>query len=515
MLRKITLKNFMSHAETVVELADGLTVLTGPNNCGKSAIIAALQTLASNGKTKHVVRHGEKIASVAVETDEGDCVEWERKGTTVKYVINGEDIHRLQGGIPEQLHDILKLDRVDLGTGKASDRYDIHFGEQKSPVFLLGDTGSRAAQFFASSSDVSRLMEMQALHRSQVRDKKKEKKQLDKKSNANVARLAILSPIGSVNESIAAAESSAANLANQARQCQRIKALADALEQKEADCKLLQAASKELARLDQATSSIVKLQTDRQTAIKLKESCDAIEAKSELQTRLAREDEALRQLQDPPAQHQLKPLSDLTQKLAQTHGQMSRLTSVAQLLNTITPPPNLMPADSCRQLIERLEAIHETVARLRLTLEITQKLDPLPTLRDVSRLRTLITQLERREQRLTSIRLADVALDRLRIMESPKEGKPLSEMIAALERLTKARNKAKTSAIEAARNVQTCTDSIEAFVAANPKCSVCGGEVDAATLMSSASNAHSHAPQEHDPSQTDAGKKATEREASR
>ena len=135
MLRKITLKNFMSHSETVVELADGLTVLTGPNNCGKSAIVAALQTLATNGRTTHVKRHGEKSASVEVETSEGDCVQWERKGNTVKYVINGEDVHRVGQSVPEGLHEILKLDRVDLGTGKSTDRYDIHFGEQNRLCF--------------------------------------------------------------------------------------------------------------------------------------------------------------------------------------------------------------------------------------------------------------------------------------------------------------------------------------------------------------------------------------------
>ena len=31
----------MSHDDTTIELADGLTVLIGPNNCGKSAVVAA------------------------------------------------------------------------------------------------------------------------------------------------------------------------------------------------------------------------------------------------------------------------------------------------------------------------------------------------------------------------------------------------------------------------------------------------------------------------------------------
>ena len=253
----------MSHAETVIDLADGLTVLTGPNNCGKSAIVAALQTLATNGRTKHVTRHGEKIASVTVETDEGDCVQWERKGNTVKYVINGEDIHRVGQNTPEELHDVLKLDRVDLGTGNTADRYDIHFGEQKSPVFLLGDSGRRAAQFFASSSDVSRLMEMQALHRTQVRDQKKEKKRLEKESKENAVRLAVLNPITLINDSVSQAEKVASKFADRASRCKRIGDLIKSIERKQAECETLRATSKELARLDQATTSFADLQRER------------------------------------------------------------------------------------------------------------------------------------------------------------------------------------------------------------------------------------------------------------
>lgn len=38
MIRKIVLSNFMAHAHTELKLADGLTVLVGPNNIGKSTV---------------------------------------------------------------------------------------------------------------------------------------------------------------------------------------------------------------------------------------------------------------------------------------------------------------------------------------------------------------------------------------------------------------------------------------------------------------------------------------------
>ncbi|MDA0587441.1 MAG: AAA family ATPase [Planctomycetota bacterium] len=71
MIRRITLDNFMSHSHTVIESAEGLTVLVGPNNCGKSAVITALQTLCDNETGGFMVRRGESDCRVTVETDDG------------------------------------------------------------------------------------------------------------------------------------------------------------------------------------------------------------------------------------------------------------------------------------------------------------------------------------------------------------------------------------------------------------------------------------------------------------
>jgi len=42
MIRRIILENYMAHVRTVIEPADGLTVLAGPNNCGKTAVVETL-----------------------------------------------------------------------------------------------------------------------------------------------------------------------------------------------------------------------------------------------------------------------------------------------------------------------------------------------------------------------------------------------------------------------------------------------------------------------------------------
>jgi len=65
-------------------------VLIGPNNCGKSAVVSALQVLCSNPTSTYVLRHGAKECKIIVETDSGDRIIWSRKKSgSPKYEING------------------------------------------------------------------------------------------------------------------------------------------------------------------------------------------------------------------------------------------------------------------------------------------------------------------------------------------------------------------------------------------------------------------------------------------
>ena len=148
----------------------GLTVLIGQNNCGKSAIVSAIQTVCQNASGDYMVRHGAKCCSITIETLDGDELVWRREKNKTGYIVNGREVDRLKGSIPVDLHDYLKMPLVKT----SRDEVDVHLGEQKTPIFLLADKSADRAAFFAASSDSHRLIQMQSLHRQKVTIAKRE-----------------------------------------------------------------------------------------------------------------------------------------------------------------------------------------------------------------------------------------------------------------------------------------------------------------------------------------------------
>lgn len=167
----------MSHKNSVLELSKGLNILTGPNNSGKSAVISALQLLADLPLKEgdYMVRHGANEAEITIQTDADDELTWMRAGSTISLTINGERFVRLQNDrehFLNKLQKVLKLPRVYSKETKES--FDIHFGTQKDPIFLINEPSSRAALFFASSSDAGRLVEVREKYKELVKGKKRE-----------------------------------------------------------------------------------------------------------------------------------------------------------------------------------------------------------------------------------------------------------------------------------------------------------------------------------------------------
>lgn len=325
MIRRIELINFMSHPHTVIEPADGLTVLVGDNNTGKSAVIAALQILARNTSGDFMVRHGEKECRIIVTTDDGHELQWCRKGRAVSYTIDGREVHRLRGSVPEDLHNLLRLSLVET----EGEPFDVHFGEQKKPIFLLDDSPGRRATFFASSSDAIRLIEMQGRHRRKVQDAKASEVQLVRDAARLDARIDALSQLPKIG---------------------------GRLEQLEKSHSALLAEADQISGLSQA---ILRL-------------CET----KQLKIRWVKTSAALGPLPAPPEPVPTDPLRHRIQEMAQCRSRIRKNTAAAKAVKSLSPPPEIVDTRLLADLVERVTVTRRQADRLAQQKQTLQQLSP-------------------------------------------------------------------------------------------------------------------------------------------
>lgn len=484
MLRRITLENFMSHQHTVIDLADGLTVLTGPNNCGKSAVVAALQILASNGKSTHVMRHGEKICRITAETDDGHVICWQRKKASVSYTLDGEDIHRVGQSVPEGLQSLLRLPIVHADSGSKKIPYDIHFGEQKSPVFLLGDPGSRAASFFAAASDASRLLDMTVRHRSNVKDGRQTAKRITSELAACDTELLRLKPVEELETRLANAE-------------ERFSAITQAIKSAE-----------RLAQLRLEIQKVTALQAERH---------------SELQT--------LKRIATPPKQHNTPVLRTMITDVKRALRSRMTAEEAIAACTTLAKPPEMQPTAECRKQLKTILGTAAMMAELQIETATLQKIQSPPPVhatedlkRNLSSLKELARSVQQSHQETSVLKSliapqpqhdtnslrqtvanlkakqhdqenAARASARLTTLAPPSADTATAGLQELLHEMTSIGKTCETLAkqAETCRNsVAECESRVREFVDGNPRCTTCGAELDPERLLNAVPGMEAH-----------------------
>jgi len=178
-IRKIHLKNFMSHQDTEINLSPYSNIITGPNDVGKSAIVRALRAVSYNAGSDDMVRHGQKEATVDLTVEGGQILRWTRKskgsaktayflfdkdGSQLRHTVEGKDV-------PDWVMNILKIDTV-CG-------FDVHIGHQKQPLFLINETPSKRAEILAIGKDTQYIQAMCANYAKLCNEHKREMKRLE------------------------------------------------------------------------------------------------------------------------------------------------------------------------------------------------------------------------------------------------------------------------------------------------------------------------------------------------
>lgn len=150
---RIRVRNFQSIEDAEVEVS-GLTVVTGQNNSGKTALMRAVRGVFENSGGDAFVRHG--TDALAVHLDFGDAdVTW-TKGPKVKptYVVGGKTINPGRA-VPDEVTS-LGIAPVQAGSGEVWPQIAPQFTGQ---LFLLDLPGSAIAEVVSDVDRVSKLTE--------------------------------------------------------------------------------------------------------------------------------------------------------------------------------------------------------------------------------------------------------------------------------------------------------------------------------------------------------------------
>ncbi len=147
MLKRLEIKNFESHAHTVLDdLSPGFNLIRGPSNSGKSSIIRALRLVCFNEFTPDSIRLSSKFCEVTLTTDKGTV--YVKRGEKVNYwevTPNGQPTRKFEKIGVELLEDVIEvtgLRPVKLGNVE----FNANIMDQLEGHFMMAELdGERAS----------------------------------------------------------------------------------------------------------------------------------------------------------------------------------------------------------------------------------------------------------------------------------------------------------------------------------------------------------------------------------
>lgn len=203
--RSIRLLNFMSHSDSDIPLHPGVTILTGDNDIGKSAVTEAFRAICYNEASDSMIRHGENQAEVILTLENGQTLHWirVRKGAPkTRYLLKdnqGETLRETPSpkSVPEWARNLLG---VDLLSGDGKDPLDVQIGDQKSPVFLLDRTPSQRAAILDMGRESQHLRRLRDQWKKQVDSDRRTIREGEKKLSELQKSLQVMSDLDFLEE---------------------------------------------------------------------------------------------------------------------------------------------------------------------------------------------------------------------------------------------------------------------------------------------------------------------------
>ena len=106
MIKSIRLQNFQSHQDSILEFTNGINIISGSSNNGKSSIIKAINWIISNEpKGTDIITYNEKECRVKLEIDD-NIIEKIKSDKENKFIINDIELKSVGQSIPEEINNL-------------------------------------------------------------------------------------------------------------------------------------------------------------------------------------------------------------------------------------------------------------------------------------------------------------------------------------------------------------------------------------------------------------------------
>jgi len=369
-------------------------------------------------------------------------IQWSRKKSgSPKYLVNGELFDRLKSKVPPEVHAILRMPQVQVD----KDSFDVHFGEQTSPLFLLGDKEKAAAQFFASSSDAIRLVEMQDRHKSNIKIRKADLKRVTKEREKLEAENLVLLPVAALHKA--------------AVKCEKVN---------------------------------VQIADEKKQIVLLNDSVDAILSTQQRADILEQQSDALKKIPEPPTMQPTSALQSNIAEIEMAGQQIKAADAQLKAMTKLQQPPELQPTESLAHWVSAFEHHEQTKAINSERLEALAKLSEPPEILATVGLSNTIDLLASEQSKGADLDRRLKALEQLPEAPELQSTTALTEMIKGYQELLM-RNEQQDQQYKTNNEMIAEVEAeIEHWLDENPQCPTCGGEVTKDQLLEE-TGGHVHA----------------------
>ena len=110
MIKRLTIQNFQSHKNSTFEFHEGLNVIIGKTDSGKSAIRRAINWVVKNKPSGNSIwSWWGGVTKVQIEFFDGNIVSRIKEGTKNLYVLNDVEFTAFGTNIPQEIQDVINM----------------------------------------------------------------------------------------------------------------------------------------------------------------------------------------------------------------------------------------------------------------------------------------------------------------------------------------------------------------------------------------------------------------------